>query len=99
MDKKNQLLDLLERSQQNELRFIAGLTEKEGAVSGTVQDWAVKDEVAHVAAWKAIMSDRCRAFMTNEEPRDYSDVDADVLKAGQAGLEENPLENIASDNG
>jgi len=30
---------------------------------------------------------------------DYSDVDADVLKAGQAGLEENPLENIASDNG
>jgi len=29
---------------------------------------------------------------------DYSDVDPDVLKAGEAALEENSLENITTDN-
>ena len=76
MDKKNQLLDLLNKSQQSELRFISDLNEEERAMSGTAQDWAVKDEIAHVAAWKAITSERFRAFMAGEEPQDYDGLDA-----------------------
>ena len=76
MDKRNQLLDLLEKSHQNELRFIAGLSEEERVVSGTEQGWAVKDEIAHIAAWNAITSERFRAFMADERPPEYDDLDA-----------------------
>jgi hypothetical protein len=76
VEKKKQLLDLLKKSYENELRFIAGFKEEELASSGTVQDWAIKDEIAHIAAWKAISSERLRAFMAEEEPRNYDDVDA-----------------------
>lgn len=76
MDKKNQLLDLLETSHQNELRFIANLSEEEREARGTEQDWAVKDEIAHIAAWKAISSERIRAFMADEEPTNYDNTDA-----------------------
>lgn len=76
MDKKSQLLELLNKSQQSELRFISDLNEEERAMSGTAQDWAVKDEIAHVAAWKAITSERFRAFMAGEEPQDYDGLDA-----------------------
>ena len=76
MDKKNQLLELLEESHKNEARFIANLSEEERASRGTDQDWAVKDEIAHIAAWKAISSERILAFMANEEPTNYDDTDA-----------------------
>jgi tetratricopeptide (TPR) repeat protein len=75
VDKKNQLLELLAKSQRNEVDFIAGLSDEEGAMSGTPQGWEVKDEVAHIAAWKAISSKRIRAYMANEDPPNYDDVD------------------------
>ena len=75
MDKKNHLLELLEKSHQAELTFIASLSEEELARSGTAQDWAVKDEIAHIAAWKAISSERIRGFLAGEEPTNYDDVD------------------------
>jgi hypothetical protein len=76
VEKKNQLLDLLEKSHQNELGFIAGLSEKARAVKGTPQDWAIKDEIAHIAAWNAITGDRFRAFMTGKRPPEYDNLDA-----------------------
>jgi hypothetical protein len=83
VEKKNQLLDLLAKSHQNELRFIAGFKDEELASSGTAQDWAVKDEIAHIAAWKAITSQRFLAFMTDEKPPDYDGLDVfneEILK-------------------
>lgn len=76
MEKKNQLLDLLEKSHENELRFIAGLSEEERAMSGTAQEWGIKDEIAHIAAWIAITQERFRAFMSDGRPPGYDDLDA-----------------------
>ena len=76
MEKKKQLLDLLEKSHHKELAFVAGLSVEERAIEGTTQDWAVKDEIVHIAAWKSISSERIRSFKSGEEPANYENVDA-----------------------
>jgi tetratricopeptide (TPR) repeat protein len=76
VDKKNQLIDLLNKSQESELRFISEFSDEERAVDGTAQDWAAKDEIAHIATWKAITSERIRAFIADESPPGYEDLDA-----------------------
>jgi tetratricopeptide (TPR) repeat protein len=76
MGKKNQLLDLLAKSHQYESSFISELGNEERALSGTSQEWAVKDEIVHLAAWKAIMAERFAASMAGKNPPDYDDWDA-----------------------
>ncbi len=76
MHRKNQLLDLLEKSHQNELSFISGLNDGARGLSGTSQEWSVKDEIVHIAAWKAIMAERFVASMADKNPPDYDDWDA-----------------------
>jgi len=77
VDKKNLLLELLAKAHQNELSFISDLSDEERALSGTSQDWAVKDEVIHIAAWKAIMSERFVAAQADKSPPVYEDWDAE----------------------
>lgn len=77
MDKRNLLLELLGKAHQNELSFISDLSDEERALSGTPQDWAVKDEVIHIAAWKAIMSERFVAAQADKSPPVYADWDAE----------------------
>lgn len=76
MDKKNQLLDLVRKSQQGESDFISRLTDDEKVEVGTAGSWAIKDVFAHCAAWKEIMSVRIYAAMTGQEPPSYDDLDA-----------------------
>ena len=76
MDKKNQLLDLLSKSDQSEVNFISDISDKERAAIGAAQEWAVKDEIIHIAAWKAIMSERFASARADKSHPGYDDWDA-----------------------
>ena len=76
MDKRNQLLDLLSKSDQSELNFISDISDDERAAIGASQEWAVKDEIIHIAAWKAIMSERFVAARADKSHPGYDDWDA-----------------------
>ena len=76
MDKRNQLLDLLSKSDQSELNFISDISDEERAAIGAAQEWAIKDEIIHIAAWKAIMAERFVAAQVDKSPPDYDDWDA-----------------------
>ena len=76
MDKKNQLLDLVAKSQQSELTFISDLSDEERALAGTSQEWSAKDEIVHIAAWKDTTSHRFMAAMGKQDPPTYDDLDA-----------------------
>jgi tetratricopeptide (TPR) repeat protein len=76
VDKKNQLLDLLRKSDQSELNFISDISDEERAAIGAAQEWAVKDEIIHIAAWKAIMSERFVHARADKSPPGNDDWDA-----------------------
>ncbi len=76
MDKKNQLLDLLSKSDQSELKFISDVSDEERAAIGAAQEWAVKDEIIHIAAWKDIMTKRFIAARADKSPPGNDDWDA-----------------------
>lgn len=75
MDKKDQLLALLSKSDQSELNFISDISDDERAAIGSAQEWAVKDEINHIAAWKAIMSKRFVLARVDKSPPGNDDWD------------------------
>jgi tetratricopeptide (TPR) repeat protein len=71
MHLKLKLLDLLERAYKEEQAFIEGLDENERATAGTPERWAVKDVIAHVAAWKERTAQELAAVARAESPPDF----------------------------
>ena len=57
MERKERVLELLERGYEMEREFCAGFTEQERSQGGSWERWAVKDTIAHSAAWKAHLAD------------------------------------------
>ena len=76
MDLKGKLVELLDICHQNENSFISGINEQEKNLRGTVEQWSVKDEIVHIAAWKGIMCERFRAFHAGQTPPEFDDWDA-----------------------
>jgi hypothetical protein len=76
VDLKNKLLELVAQARENELSLIAEIDEQERTISGTFQEWAAKDELVHIAAWKGIMCERFRAFQADQTPPAFDDWDA-----------------------
>ena len=58
MDVKSKLLDLLRMAYEEEMNFNATLNDEERSVSGSVDNWAIKDVIVHNTTWKVIMSER-----------------------------------------
>lgn len=52
MERKDALVGLLGRGYEMEMAFAAGLSDGERASVGSWDDWAIKDTVAHTAAWR-----------------------------------------------
>lgn len=75
VDVKNQLLEMIAEAYQEEVNFTAVLSEAEQTATGTSNEWAIKDVLAHSAAWKVMMSDMLHAAQTNQEPYLYDDLD------------------------
>lgn len=67
MTMKDRLLEVLEKSRETELEFIAHLTEEERNFVGTWEKWSAKDNVAHANYWKDIRGARIVAFLRGDE--------------------------------
>lgn len=75
MGNKAKLVELLKFTHSEELEFISGLSEDERSAKGASDHWSIKDEFAHIAAWKDIMYKRLVAVMEDKPAPHYDDLD------------------------
>jgi len=68
MNRKVKVLELLERGYNVEKEFCAELTEQERSEPGSWERWAVKDSIAHNAAWRAHLANGLAAAAGGREP-------------------------------
>ncbi|HZC08342.1 MAG TPA: tetratricopeptide repeat protein [Ktedonobacterales bacterium] len=64
------LISLVELSQVKEEAYRAELDTSERAQTGTAEEWAPKEVVAHLAFWKDRQTQRIETMMRGEEPPD-----------------------------
>jgi hypothetical protein len=79
---KGSLLRFLQRAHQAELSYASDFDIEERAASGTEKDWAPKDLLAHLAAWKEIMANRLAAYRIGEDSEftnDYDSANAEIF--------------------
>lgn len=88
MDVKSKLLDLLSMAYEEEMNFNATLNDEERTVSGSADNWAIKDVIVHNSTWKVIMSERFTASLSGNSPRSYDDYDAENEKIFQRHRED-----------
>ena len=69
-DIRTALISLVELSQANEAAFREELNTDERAMTGTAEDWAPKEVIAHLAYWKNLQTQRIEALERGEEPPD-----------------------------
>ena len=72
-DLKTRLIQLLDLSQTLQQQLIADLDPVERSAEGTWEQWALKDELAHIIAWQANTLARLAAYRHHETPPDFSD--------------------------
>jgi tetratricopeptide (TPR) repeat protein len=77
---REKLVDVLQRTRDEELRFLDSLSEEERAAVGTTEAWAAKDVFAHVVAWKLRAAQSLAAARGGEPPLAF-DGDIDVRNA------------------
>lgn len=61
MDLRLDLIQLLERTREEEELYIARLSPQEREQVGRVDGWSAKDLMSHLAAWRSRMADRLEA--------------------------------------
>jgi len=67
MTRKDELLSTLEKSEDAWQLYVAGLSAEQKAETGTFEDWAAKDMLAHVAHWVQHQSVRLDALGKGED--------------------------------
>ena len=77
MDVRPKLIELLERTRDEEQAFVAQLTPQEREQVGKVNDWSAKDMIAHLVGWKLRMADQMAALSRGENKSDVEDLDAE----------------------
>jgi tetratricopeptide (TPR) repeat protein len=77
MDVRPKLIELLERTQDEEEAFVAQLTAQERERVGKADDWSAKDLTAHLAGWKLRMADRLAALGRGETAAQTDEIDAE----------------------
>jgi hypothetical protein len=73
MANKLALIDLIQQGQEEMHHFAAVMTEEERARRGTLEHWAPKDTMAHLAEWKKRMAIYVTAARAGTTPPDFSD--------------------------
>ena len=89
MDLKSKLLDLLQIAYEEEMNFNASLNDEERSISGSSDNWAIKDVIVHNSTWKVIMSESIIASLSGSNPRSYDSYDAENEKIYQRHREDN----------
>lgn len=77
METKAELLELLDYARTEEQRFTDALRDDERILAGEPDQWAPKDELAHVAVWKRITARHIAVGMKGESVKFYEDLDAE----------------------
>jgi len=77
MDVRPNLVELLERTRDEEQAFVAQLPSQERERIGKVNDWSVKDLIAHLAGWQLRMADRLAELARGEDKAQPEDIEAE----------------------
>ena len=83
MDLMDKVIQLLDRSYQIELDFVAALPEEKRSGIGTHDHWTAKDVVAHCAYWKTHIARNILAVSEGEIPtrtEDYNEMNNQVFE-------------------
>jgi tetratricopeptide (TPR) repeat protein len=67
------LLDLLARAHAVQQAWAAALSDAERQASGSAEQWAAKDTLAHIAFWQQTQAERIAAARQGAVPRDTND--------------------------
>lgn len=80
MARKQLLTDLLQKGHEQEQAFYTGLTSEDKNRPGTVDDWAAKDVIAHVAYWKQFQLSEIQKVMDGGSITRIDDFDHENAK-------------------
>jgi tetratricopeptide (TPR) repeat protein len=75
MTLKNKILGLLDTANQKQLAFTESLSGADRETSGTPEQWAAKDTLAHMAAWTQHLADNLSGLIQAPEPLDGEETD------------------------
>ena len=75
-DLKTRLIQLLDLGRALQQQFMADLDPAARSAAGTWENWAVKDELAHITAWQFNALARLAALLHDEAVPDFSDYQA-----------------------
>jgi tetratricopeptide (TPR) repeat protein len=76
MSLQSELIDLLTYGLAEDEKFADTLPEDERAEPGSLEHWAARDNLAHIAAWKEHMAANMRAMSAGQQPKRTDDIDA-----------------------
>lgn len=94
MEIKDTVLEMLERSNEHIQTLLESLTDEERARIGTYEKWAIKDQIAHIEAWKAYLADNIFAVLEGTKPSrsdDFEQANQEIFE----NYRESPIEEIA----
>lgn len=83
---KDATVQLIERGYQQEQALIAGLSEQERAITGTLEQWSAKDVIAHCATWKDRLAQNLLAVSQGRAPsraEDFDQANAEIFTENQ----------------
>ncbi|HEX8733208.1 MAG TPA: DinB family protein [Ktedonobacterales bacterium] len=72
-DMRATLVALVERGEEQEAALRAAIPPEERERTGTAEQWAPKEVIAHLGFWKRTQAERITAEAAGEAPRDLSD--------------------------
>jgi tetratricopeptide (TPR) repeat protein len=72
MEKKERILSLIERGLAEERALFSWLTAEERSAHGTIDGWAPKDVISHLADWKIRLAENVARVARGESPIDYN---------------------------
>lgn len=75
MELKTRLISLLQQARATEYALATSVDDTEQQRTGTLEDWSIKDLIAHLSAWKARQTERASAISRGETPPEFCEVD------------------------
>ena len=85
---KAQFLTVTEESYRNLQHEVAGLTDEQLREPGVIDDWSVKDILAHISGWERMFTGWMDALLRGEQPDRPDAIDEAWLDATNARLYE-----------
>jgi tetratricopeptide (TPR) repeat protein len=75
MEMRREIIKMLERANGIEQGVVSSISEEERSMSSSYNDWSIKDQIAHCAAWKDRLARNISAVLEGLSPTRSEDVD------------------------